>query len=111
MLIFLIVIYLFVLSLLSFLFCHIIYENKMKNDLLFFVVTNFVLSFSFLVFLFYYKDYLLSLVNVFFLLLNTIFLSYELKFTYDSYRILSIPYLIYIVFLFYLIFDLYLMSL
>lgn len=107
----LVFVYFIVLSLISILFYRIINQKKMKNDLCFFVITNFILSFSFLVFLFYYKDYLLSLVNVFFLLLNTIFLSYELKFTYDSYRILSIPYLIYIVFLFYLIFDLYLMSL
>ena len=109
MLIFLIVIYLFVLSLLSFLFCHIIYENKMKNDLLFFVVTNFVLSFSFLVFLFYFKDFLLTLVSIIFLLINTVCLSNEIRLTYNKYRLLSIPYLIYIVFIFYLIIDLYLM--
>ena len=107
----LVVIYIIVLSLISILFYRIIKNKKMKNDVCFFVISNFSLSFSFLVFLFYYKDYLLSLVNIFFLLVNTIFLSYELKFTYDNYRILSIPYLIYIVFLFYLIFDLYLMSL
>lgn len=104
-------IYLVVLFLLSFLFCHIIYEKKMKNDLFFFVISNFILSFSFLVFFFYYKDYLFSLVNMFFLLLNTIFLSYEIKMTYDKYKLLSVPYLIYIVFIFYIIFDLYLMNL
>lgn len=104
-------IYLIVLFLLSFLFCHIIYEKKMKNDLFFFVISNFILSFSFLVFFFYYNDYLFSLVNMFFLLLNTIFLSYEIKMTYDKYKILSVPYLIYIVFIFYIIFDLYLMNL
>ena len=109
MLIFLIVIYLFVLSLLSFLFCHIIYENKMKNDLSFFVVTNFVLSFSFLVFLFYFKDFLLTLVSIVFLLINTVCLSNEIRLTYNKYRLLSIPYLMYIVFIFYLIIDLYLM--
>lgn len=104
-------IYLVVLFLLSFLFCHIIYEKKMKNDLFFFVISNFILSFSFLVFFFYYQDYLFSLVNMFFLLLNTIFLSYEIKMTYDKYKLLSVPYLIYIVFIFYIIFDLYLMNL
>jgi len=108
---YLLIIYLFVLCLLTFLFCHIIYERKMKNDLFFFVISNFILSFSFLIFLFYYNDYLFSLVNVFFLLLNTIFLSYEIRMTYDKYKILSLPYLIYIVFIFYLIVDLYLMNL
>lgn len=108
---YLLIIYLIVLSLLTFLFCHIIHEHKMKNDLFFFVISNFILSFSFLIFLFYYNDYLFSLVNIFFLLLNTIFLSYEIKLTYDKYKILSIPYLIYIVFIFYLIIDLYLMNL
>ncbi|HAB66126.1 MAG TPA: hypothetical protein DCE23_02040 [Firmicutes bacterium] len=107
---YLLIIYLIVLSLLSFLFCHIIYKNKMKNDLFFFVICNFILSFSFLVFFFYYKDYLLSFVNMFFLLLNTIFLSYEIKLTYDKYKVLSFPYLIYIIFIFYLILDLFLMS-
>ena len=95
----LVIIYLIVLLLISILFCRLIFEKKMKNDLVFFVISNFILSFSFLVFLFYYKDYLFSLVNMFFLLLNTIFLNYEIKITYDKYRLLSIPYLIYIVFL------------
>lgn len=107
---YLLIIYLVVLTLLSFLFCHLIYEKKMKNDLFFFVISNFILSFSFLVFFFYYEDYLFSLVNMFFLLLNTIFLSFEIKMTYDKYKVLSIPYLIYIVFIFYIIIDLYLMN-
>lgn len=111
MITYLIFIYITVLSLLSFLFIRLIKTKMMKSDLSFFVITNFILSFSFLVFLFYYKDYLFSLVNMFFLLLNTIFLSYEIKLTYDKYRLLSVPYLIYIVFLFYLMFDLYLMHL
>lgn len=105
------IIYLFVLCLLSILFWRLIRSHKMKNDLLFFVISNFILSISFIVFLFYYKDYLFSLINMFFLLLNTIFLSFEIKMTYDKYSILSMPYLMYIVFIFYLIFDLYLMHL
>lgn len=104
-------IYIIVLSLLSFLFCHLIFEKKMKNDLFFFVITNFILSFTFLLFLFYYQDYLFSLVNIFFLLINTIFLSFEIKITYDKYKLLTMPYLIYIAFIFYLIFDLFLMNL
>lgn len=107
---FFLILYIVILSFLSFLFCHLIKEKKMKNDLFFFVVCNFVLSFSFLIFFFYYQDYFFSLVNMFFLLLNTIFLSYEIKMTYDKYKLLSLPYLIYIVFIFYLILDLYLMN-
>ena len=108
---FLVFIYIIVILLLSFLFCHIIYENKLKNDLLFFVVVNFILSFSFILFLFYFKDYLFSLINITLLLINTFCLSYEIRLTYDKYKLLSIPYLIYIVFIFYLIIDLYLMNL
>lgn len=108
---YLLIIYLIVLSLLSFLFCHIIYERKMKNDLLFFVCCNFLLSFSFLLFLFYFQDYLFSLANIFLLLVNTIFLNYEIKNTYDKYKLLSIPYFIYVVFIFFIIFDLFLMNL
>ena len=111
MLVILVGLYVVVLLLLSFLFCHIIYEKKMKNDLFFFVLSNFILSFSFLIFFFYYKDYLFSLVNIFFLLVNTIFLSFEIRMTYDKYKLFSMPYLIYIVFIFYLIFDLFLMNL
>lgn len=107
----LVIIYVVVLSLISFLFCHIIYENKLKNDLLFFVIVNFILSFSFIVFLFYYKDYLFSLINIFLLVINTFCLSYEIKLTYDKYKVLSWPYLIYMVFILYLIIDLYLMNL
>lgn len=104
-------IYIFVLFLLSFLFCHIIYERKMKKDLAFFVISNFILSFSFLVFFFYYEDFILSLANIFLLLINTIFLNYEIKLTYDKYKLFSVPYLIYIILLFFIIFDLFLMNL
>ncbi len=107
----LVLVYFIVLVLISFLFIHIVIENKMKNDLLFFVIANFILSFSFYSFLFYFKDYLFSLVNMFLLLINTICLCYEVKLTNDKYKMLSIPYLIYIVFIFYLIIDLYLIHL
>lgn len=106
----LLVIYVIVLSLLTFLFCHIIQENKMKNDLLFFVFTNYILSFSFIVFFAYYNDYLFSLVNIFLLLLNTIFLNFEIKNTYDKYKFLSIPYLIYVFCIFFIILDLFLIN-
>ena len=108
---FLILLYLVVLTLLTILFIRLIVLKKVKYDLVFFLITNFILSFSFIVFLFYYKDYLYSLINILFLLINTIFLSFEIKTTYDKCSLLSFPYLIYIMFLFYLIIDLYLMHL
>ena len=108
---FLILVYIVVLSLLSFLFIRLIVRKKMKQDLCFFVISNFILSFSFLVFFFYYEDIVFSFCNILFLLLNTIFLHYEIKNTYDKYKLLSIPYLIYIIFLFFIMFDLLLMNL
>lgn len=107
----LVFIYIVVLVLLTTLFIRLIVLKKVKYDLVFFIITNFILSFSFLLFLFYYKDYLYSLINIFFLLVNTIFLSFEIKTTYDKCSLLSFPYLVYIMFLFYLIIDLYLMHL
>lgn len=104
-----IIIYLIVLFILLFLLGLIIYENKMNNDLLFFTLSNFILSFSLICFLFYFKDYLFSLVNMFLLFFNTIFLCYEIKNTFNKYRMLAIPYFIYIVYIFYLIIDLCLM--
>ena len=103
--------YVIVLSMLSFLFIKIIYERKMKNDLAFFVICNYILSFSFLIFFFYFKDIIFSFVNIMFLLCNTIFLCYELKQSYSKYKILSIPYLIYIAIIFFIMFDLFLMNL
>lgn len=103
--------YIIVLSLLTFILLKIIHEHKMKNDLIFFVITNYLLSFSFLIFLFHFNDYLFSLVNMFLLLINTIFLNYEIKLTFNKIKLLSIPYLAYITFIFYLIFDLFLMNL
>jgi len=103
--------YVIVLSMLSFLFIKIIYERKMKNDLAFFVICNYILSFSFLIFFFYYKDIVFSFVNILFLLLNTIFLCYELKQSYSKYKLLSIPYLIYVSIIFFIMFDLFLMNL
>ena len=108
---FLILLYVVVLTLLTILFIRLIVLKKVKYDLVFFLITNFILSFSFIVFLFYYKDFLYSLINILFLLINTIFLSFEIKTTYDKCSLLSFPYLIYIMFLFYLIIDLYLMHL
>lgn len=107
----LLIIYIVVLSLLSFLFCHIIINNNMKRDLAFFIIVNYILSFTFLVFLFFYNDYVLSLVILFLLLINTILSMREIKLTYDKYNVLSIPYLIYIIFMIFIIFDLVLMNL
>ena len=107
----LLIIYVVVLSLITFLFYRIINQKKMKSDLAFFVGCNYILSLSFLLFLFYFNDYLISLAAIFLLLINTIFLNFEIKMTYDKYNLLSMPYLIYITFIFYLIFDLFLMNL
>ena len=107
----LIIVYIILLSLLSFLFIRLVIKNQMKRDLLFFVLSNYILSFSFLVFLFYFKDYVISFLNILFLLLNSIFLTYELKSTYDKYRLFSIPYFIYILIIFFIMFDLLLMNL
>lgn len=103
--------YIIILSTLSYLFIKLIFQRKMNNDLAFFVICNYILSFTFLVFFFYFKDVLFSLVDIFFLLLNTIFICYELKNIYSKYNLLSIPYLIYIVFVFFILFDLFLMNL
>ena len=111
MLNFLLIIYCIVLSLLTFVFCHIIKYNKMKQDLVFFCISNYILSFSFLVFFFHFNDYLFSFFNVILLLINTIFLNHEIKITKDKYKYYSIPYLLYIVFIAFLIFDLILVNL
>ncbi len=105
------IIYFVVIIMLLFLIGHIIYDDKMTKDLLFFVISNFILSFAFLFYLFTFKDYLFSLVSVFLLVINTICLCYEIKLSKDKYKLLSIPYLSYVVFIFYLTIDLYLMHL
>ena len=107
----LIIVYVILLSLLSFLFVRLVIKNQMKRDLLFYVLVNYILSFSFLIFLFYFKDYIISFINIFFLLLNSIFMNYELKNTYDKYTLFSIPYFIYILFIFFIMFDLLLVNL
>lgn len=103
--------YVVVLSMLSFLFVRLVITKKMKRDLAFFVLANYILSFSFLVFFFYYKDIILSFVNIILLSLNSIFLHIEIKHTYDKYKLFSLPYLIYILVLFFIMFDLLLMNL
>ena len=108
---FFVILYIIVLSILSYLFCHIVFTKNIKNDLLFFIIANYILSFSLWCFLFYFNDYLFSAINIFLLLINTIFLSYEIRITYNKYKFFYMPYLIYIVFLFYLIIDLFLMHL
>ena len=101
---YLIISYLIISGLVFFLFGHLIYKKKMKNDLLFFVFTNYILTFSFLTFFFYYKDIVFSIINILFLLVNNIFLFYEIKLSKDKYLLLFVPYIIYIFIIFILLF-------
>lgn len=102
--------YIISLSLISFIFCHSIYKHNYKKDFLYFVLSNYILSFSFFIFFIYYKDVLLSLIIIGFLLLNTIFLVYEIKTSYQKYKLLTLPYLLYIFYIFCIIFLLYLVN-
>lgn len=101
---YLIISYLIISGLVFFLFGHLIYKKKMKNDLLFFVFTNYILTFSFLIFFFYYKDIVFSIINILFLLVNNLFLFYEIKLSKDKYLLLFVPYIIYIFIIFILLF-------
>ena len=101
---YLIISYLIISGLVFFLFGHLIYKKKMKNDLLFFVFTNYILTFSFLTFFFYYKDIVFSIINILFLLVNNLFLFYEIKLSKDKYLLLLVPYIIYIFIIFILLF-------
>jgi hypothetical protein len=104
-------IYVIVLSMLSFLFYKIIVTNKINNDLLFFILCNYILSFGFFVFYFYYKDLLYSFVDILFLLINTILTGYELMCNRIKYKCLYLPYLSFVMFIFFIVFDQFLMSL
>lgn len=101
---YLIISYLIISGLVFFLFGHLIYKKKMKNDLLFFVFTNYILTFSFITFFFYYKDIVFSIINILFLLVNNLFLFYEIKLSKDKYLLLFVPYIIYIFIIFILLF-------
>ena len=101
---YLIISYLIISGLVFFLFGHLIYKKKMKNDLLFFVFTNYILTFSFITFFFYYKDIVFSIINILFLLVNNLFLFYEIKLSKDKYLLLLVPYIIYIFIIFILLF-------
>ena len=101
---YLIISYLIISGLVFFLFGHLIYKKKMKNDLLFFVFINYILTFSFLTFFFYYKNMVFSIINILFLLVNNIFLFYEIKLSKDKYLLLFVPYIIYIFIIFILLF-------
>ncbi len=101
---YLIISYLIISGLVFFLFGHLIYKKKMKNDLLFFVFTNYILTFSFLTFFFYYKDIVFSIIIILFLLVNNLFLFYEIKLSKDKYLLLFVPYIIYIFIIFILLF-------
>lgn len=110
MLYILIIIYLLSLFLISLLFLKIILNHKMKGDLAFFTTCNYLLPFTFILFFFHYQDYLFGLLNMLLIVLNTLFLTYEIKSLYHKYKLLTIPYLIDIIFMFYLIIDLTLMN-
>ena len=103
--------YILFFSIMLLLFFYLTYKNRMKNDLLFFVIVNFILSFSFFVFLFYYKDYLFALVNILLLLFDSILMCYEIKQINNKFFVLSLPYLCYVMYIFYLTIDLCLIRL
>jgi len=87
--------YIVVLACLVVLLGRLLCNKKLKNDLFFFVICNFILIFSLTIFYFYYKDYVFSLVNMFLLFLNTLFLIHEIKLVCGKYEFLAMPYLFY----------------
>lgn len=85
--------------------CSVLKNNRINRDLLFFLITNFILSISLLIFFNYYKDLFLTFINCLFLFLNTIFLIFEVKNIMGKYGVFTLPYFGIIMFIFCFVID------
>ena len=80
--------------LLFFYLIDLLIENKITNDLLFFILLTGILSGILIVFYYYFQDTIISLITSFFLMLNTYLLTREIKKIENRYVGISIPFFI-----------------
>ena len=81
-------------SLMFFLLIDILMDDKITNDLIYFVLLFGIFSGVLIVFYYYFQDNVISLVSSFFLMINNFLLIREIKRIYERYLLISIPFFI-----------------
>lgn len=80
--------------LLFFYLIDLLMENRITNDLLFFVFLVGILSGTLIIFYYYFQDLIISLIASFILMINNYFLIREIKRIENHYVSITIPFLI-----------------
>ena len=85
-------------ALLNFSLISILYYDLFNNDTAYFILSNSILLISILLFYYYFSDYYLSLIFTFLNLINSICMSLELRKISLKFFLLSIPYLLFMLY-------------
>ena len=93
-------------SLLFFYLIDLLIENKISNDLLFFVFLSVLLSGTLIIFYYYFQDHLISFITSFVLMFNNFLLIREIKIIENKYIGITIPFFILSIYYFSYIFSL-----
>ena len=87
-------------SLLFFYLIDLLMENRITNDLLYFVFLTVILSGTLIIFYYYFQDMIISLITSFVLMFNNFLLIREIKHIENRYVGVSLPYFILSVYFF-----------
>ena len=85
-------IYIFTLILVSYNIYELIKANKLNNDLLFLLSTNYLLNISTALFFGYYNNLIISLISASMLLVFSVILLFAIKKVWGCFKITMIPY-------------------
>ena len=75
-------------------------KKEINNNILFFIIGNYILNISLIIFLIHFKNFLLSLIISIILIAFSYTLILSLKEKIGKYYLLSIPYFIYMIYIF-----------
>ena len=88
------------ISLLLFYIINKTFDNKLNNDLLFFIYLSIIYKFSLIIFYYYFQDNIISLIISFAMMINSFFIIREAKLIDNKYPLIIIPYYIMCIFYF-----------
>ena len=77
----------------------IYYFEESDNQLLFFVITTYLLNFILPIYLFYFNNLVFSCIIAILLAISSLILFIEIKRTTNNYKVLAIPYVLMMVFI------------
>ena len=80
--------------------CKIVWNERLDNDLLFFLSSNYILIFLLAIIFNYETNLLYSILVSFILMIDAFLLIRKIKAIFNRYQLLSIPYFVFTVYIF-----------